>query len=94
MDSGVSWKRCAFLAGVEWIQDDVITLFTTDGLVRIGGSRRPSNEVGPYLFCYESMNFSSCPAQIYIFSARKQVFFLNNSAVAVLATEAKKLGDR
>lgn len=46
MDFGSSWKRCAFLTGVEWIQDDVITLFTTDGLVRIGGSIRPSNEVG------------------------------------------------
>ena len=46
MDSGSSWKRCASLTGVEWIQDDVITLFTTDGLVRIGGSIRPSNEVG------------------------------------------------
>jgi len=31
--------------GVEWIQDDVITLFTTDGLVRIRGSIRPSNEI-------------------------------------------------
>ena len=39
-------KGAPFLTGVEWIQDDVITLFTTDGLVRIGGSIRPSNEVG------------------------------------------------
>lgn len=26
---------------IEWVQDDIVTLFTTDGLIQIGGSRVP-----------------------------------------------------
>lgn len=29
------------IAGIKWIQEDIVTLFTTDGLIQIGGSLIP-----------------------------------------------------
>ena len=40
-------KHPCSMAAIEWIQDDLVTLFTTDGLIQIGGTLIPRLSSSP-----------------------------------------------